>query len=158
MSWTSHDNLFGWVHSLKLNRNNYILGGKTGLNDKPYPVIVNTPSFPQVLNNWNRADTGLVLTAFLAGLLIARRVVAKNAVLSSLVEQRSDYRRIHRFIVVFGFAMALRNSSYRLEGYVPNGLPHNEVDQPVKYDFTTELISNTFWDNIFEIQAKQNPL
>jgi hypothetical protein len=158
MSWTSHDNLFGWVHSFKLNRNNYILGGKTGLNEKPYPVIVSSPSFPQVVNNWNRADTGLVLTCFLGGLLLARRLVGKDLLLSSLIDKRTEYRRIHRMIVVFGLALALRNSNYRLEGYVPNGLPHNEADEPLKYDFTTEIISNTWWGNIFEIQNKYNPL
>ena len=51
MSWTSHDNLLGWVHGFKFNRNNYILGGKTGLNDKPYHVIVNSPSFLQVVTD-----------------------------------------------------------------------------------------------------------
>ncbi len=114
MSWTSHDNLFGWVHSLKLNRNNYILGGKSGINDRPYPVIVNTPSFPQVLNNWNFADTGLVLTSFLVGLFVARRVIAKDLAIVSLADKRSEYRRVHRLIVAFGFVLALRNSSYRL--------------------------------------------
>lgn len=158
MSWTSHDNLFGWVHSFKLNRNNYILGGKTGLNDKPYPVILNTPSFPQVLNNWNRADTGLVLTSFILGLFIARRSALKDLVTHSHVERRAEYRRIHRLIVVFGIAMALRNSSYRLEGYVPNGLPRNEVDDVVKYDFTTKLLSGTFWEYFFETQAKPTAL
>lgn len=158
MSWTSHDNLFGWVHGFKFNRNNYFLGGKTGLNDKPYPVIVNSPSFIQVVNNWNRADTGLVLTFFVAGLFFARRALAKDILVTSLVERRTEYRRIHRIIVAFGFGMALRNSSYRLEGYVPNGLPHNEVDDVVKYDFTTELLSGTWWQHIFEIQGKNHAL
>lgn len=158
MSWTSHDNVFGWVHSFKLNRNNYILGGKTGINDKPYPVIVNRPTFPQVVNNWNRADTGLVITFFLAGLLIAKRSITKDIQLASLVERRTEYRRIHRLIVVFGLAMALRNSSYRLEGYVPNGLPRNEVDDVVKYDFSSNLLNGTFWQYFFEAQAKPTAL
>lgn len=158
MSWTSHDNLFGWVHSLKLNRNNYILGGKNGINERPYPVIVNTPSFPQVVNNWNTADTGLVLTSFLFGLFIARRAVLRDLNLVSLVEKRSEYRRVHRIIVAFGIALALRNSCYRLEGYVPNGLPRNEVDDVVKYDFTSQLLNNTWWHYFFETQAKPTNL
>lgn len=158
MSWTSHDQLFGWTHSFKLNRNNYLLGGHSGINEKPYPVIVNTPSFPQVVNNWNRADTGLVLTFFLAGFLIAKRVVARDIMVSSLIERRSDYRRVHRIIVAFGLAFALRNSCYRLEGLVPNGLPRNEVDDVVKYDFTSELLNGTFWQYFFETQAKPTNL
>jgi len=39
--------------------------------------------------------------------------------------------------------LALRNSSNRLEGYVPNGLPKQEAEL-VKYDFTSELINSTF--------------
>ena len=77
MSWTSHDQFFGWVHSFRINRNNYLFGGRFGTNERPYPAIVNRPSFPQVVNNWNSADTGLVLTFFLAGLLIARRYAVK---------------------------------------------------------------------------------
>jgi len=45
MSWTSHDQFFGWLHSFKLNRNNYWLGGKFGINERPYPVISTNPTF-----------------------------------------------------------------------------------------------------------------
>jgi hypothetical protein len=158
MSWTSHDQFFGWVHSFKFNRNNYIFGGKTGTNDKPYPVIVPKPTFPQVVNNWNRSDTGLVLTCFLAGLLIAKRTITADVSIASLIERRTEYRRIHRIIVAFGVAFALRNSCYRLEGLVPNGLPRNEVDDVVKYDYTTSLLSGTFWEYLFETQAKPTNL
>ena len=74
MSWNSHDQLFGWVHSFKMNRNNFGFGGRLGTNERPYPVIVNKPTFPMVVNNWNKADTGLVLTFFFLGLLVAKRV------------------------------------------------------------------------------------
>ena len=104
------------------------------------------------------ADTGLVLSFFVAGLFLARRALAKDILVTSLIERRTEYRRIHRIIVVFGFGMALRNSCYRLEGYVPNGLPHNEVDDVVKYDFTTQLLSGTWWQYIFEIQGKNQAL
>ena len=48
-------------------------------------------------------------------------------------------------LVGLGVALALRNSSYRLEGYVANGLPKKEVDDVVKYDYTSEIINGTFW-------------
>ena len=60
MSWTSHDQFFGFVHSFQLNRNNYIFGGRLGTNFTPYHPIINRPTFPQVVSNWNAADTGLV--------------------------------------------------------------------------------------------------
>lgn len=78
MSWTAHDQFFGWIHAFRLNRNNYWLGGKFGTNDRPYPVIANDPSIHQVLHNWNRADTGLALTFAIVGLLLARRIAAKD--------------------------------------------------------------------------------
>lgn len=158
MSWTSHDQFFGWIHSFKLNRNNYILGGKSGLNDKPYPVIVNDPSITQVTSNWNRADTGLVISSFLVGLFVARRMVVKAEAYENILDRRQDFKRIHRLILFFGFVFALRNSAYRLEGYVPNGLPRTPVDNVVKYDFSTKIINSTFWNYIFVSQAKPTNL
>lgn len=74
------------------------------------------------------------------------------------MERRSEYRRAHRIIVAFGIALALRNSCYRLEGLVPNGLPHNEVDDVVKYDYTTDLLNSTFWKYFFATNAKPTNL
>lgn len=111
-----------------------------------------------MINNWNAADTGLVLTAFVAGLLISKRLVTKDITVASLVERRQDYRRLHRIFVAFGVIFALRNSSYRLEGYVPNGLPRNEPDDVVKYDYTSAILNGTFWKYFIESQAKPTAL
>jgi hypothetical protein len=91
-------------------------------------------------------------------LIISKRFLAKDLVVASLVEKRTEFRRMHRIAVGFGIALALRNSSYRLEGYVPNGLPRNEVDDVVKYDFTSELLNGTLWHYFFETQAKPTSL
>ncbi len=123
MGWTSHDQFFGWVHGFRINRNNYFFGGRNGTNDRPYPVIINKPSFVQTVSNWNLADTGLLLSFFVAGLFLARRFALKDVLSDSIVERRADYKRYHRIITGFGLLLALRNSSYRLEGFVPNGLP-----------------------------------
>lgn len=114
MSWTSHDQFFGWIHSFRFNRNNYIFGGKIGLTDRPYPVIVNNPTVAQTLSNWNYADTGLVLSFFLLGLLWAKRVARREFLNEGIIEQRMDYKRYHRIITVLGLALAVRNSQYRL--------------------------------------------
>lgn len=153
MSWTSHDQFFGWIHSFKLNRNNYLFGGRFGTNERPYPTIINKPSFPQVVSNWNSADTGLVFTFFFAGLLLARRAALRDVLSESIIERRNDFRRFHRIFTVFGIALALRNSSYRLEGMVPNGLPKRSEDL-VKYDFTSEIINSTFWRYFIESHDK----
>ena len=153
MAWTSHDQIFGWVHSLKLNRNNYVFGGRFGTNDRPYPVIINRPSVTQVMSNFNWADLGLTATFFLSGFLIARRLAIRDVLTESFIERRNDFLRFHRIISVVGFTLALRNSSYRLEGYVPNGLP-KEGGELVKYDFTSELINSTFWKYFIESHDK----
>lgn len=49
-----------------------------------------------------------------------------------------------------GFALAYRNSTYRLQGYVPNGLPRKTNHQVVKYDYTTEFLTNTPWKYFVE--------
>ena len=155
MSWTSHDQFFGWVHSMKINRNNYLFGGRLGTNERPYPLIVNQPSVHQVVNNWNSADTGMVFTFFLAGLLLARRRAVNDVLSESIIERRNDFKRFHRMITMFGVLLAFRNSSYRLEGFVPNGLP-KERKELVKYDFTSELINSTFWKYFVESHDKPN--
>ena len=153
MAWTSHDQFFGWVHSFKLNRNNYALGGRFGTNDRPYPVILNQPTYLQVLSNWNYADTGLLVAFFTAGLLLSRRWALRDVLSDTIIERRADFKRYHRLLTFFGFSMALRNSCYRLEGYVPNGLPKQNHEM-VKYDFTSEIINSTFWKYIFETHDK----
>ena len=113
MSWTSHDRVFGFVHGFTINRNNFFFGGNSNLNDRPYPTIVNRPTLHQVINNWNRSDTGVLLTFFILGIFLAKRVVATSMV-ESLVDNRVDFKRLHRVFTVFGLGFGLRNSSYRL--------------------------------------------
>ena len=148
MSWTSHDQFFGWLHCFKLNRNNYVLGGKNGINERPYPIILNNPSFQEVLYNWNFADTGLLLTFVAAGLFIARRIAVKDHLVEGIIERRTTFKAYHRGFVALGLFLALRNSAYRLQGYVPNGLPKQPAEL-VKYDFSSELIDSTFWRYVF---------
>lgn len=78
MAWTSHDQFFGFIHGFKFNRNNFFFGGRSGVNDTPYPTIVNRPSFVQVVNNWNTSDTGLVITFFVLGIALGRRYAVKD--------------------------------------------------------------------------------
>lgn len=153
MAWTSHDSIFGWIHSFRFNRNNYMFGGRFGTNERPYPVIINQPSFSQVINNWNAADTALVVAFFFAGFFVARRIVNKDLFTDGIIERRNDYKRYHRIFTVFGLVMALRNSANRLEGFVPNGLPR-ETPELVKYDFTSEILNSTIWKYFIESHHK----
>ena len=106
-------------------------------------------------DNWNLADTGMVVTFFFLGLAIARRRAFKDVVTGeSIIERRSDFKRYHRIITALGIAMAMRNSAYRLEGFVPNGLPRKDTDALLKYDYTTDLINNTFWRFFVEPPAR----
>jgi hypothetical protein len=81
MSWTSYDQFFGWVHTFRINRNNYAFGGRFGLNERPYPTIVNRPTVSEVLDNWNLADTGLVATSFVLGLAWARKAATGDTLI-----------------------------------------------------------------------------
>lgn len=52
--------------------------------------------------------------------------------------------------VVFGAALGIRNSAYRLEGLVPNGLEAREFSVvPRKYDYTSRYLNGSFWLKIF---------
>lgn len=76
----------------------------------------------QTLANWNSADTGLVLSAFGFG-LVASKFYSDSSFLNSIIAKRTYYKRFTNLFLAFGVFFALRNSSYRLQGYVPNGLP-----------------------------------
>ena len=70
MSWTSHDKFMGWVHSYKINRNNTMMASDASV-QVPFPAIVQNPNFKQVFKNWNRSDTGALLSMVLFGTLIS---------------------------------------------------------------------------------------
>ena len=113
MSWTSHDRFFGFIHGFRINRNNYLFGGNKDINDKPYPTIINRPTFQQVINNWNFSDTGVVLTFFILGIFLSKRAIGAHRG-QSLVDNRVDYKKFLRIFTAFGVGFGLRNSSYRL--------------------------------------------
>ena len=58
------------------------------------------------------------------------------------------------FALIGGFFLGLRNSMYRLEGLVPNGLAAQSTDTPVKYDYTSEVLKGSLWNICFEPRNK----
>jgi len=58
-----------------------------------------------------------------AGLFLARRAAVSDRLTEAIIEKRVNYKTFHRGFIAFGLLLALRNSAYRLEGFVPNGLP-----------------------------------
>lgn len=73
MPLTSYNSFFGWVHSFKINQDNQIFSPRPDM-ERPFPVIVENPTYGQVISNWNTADTGLVVTSALSSLVIAKRM------------------------------------------------------------------------------------
>jgi hypothetical protein len=73
MSLTAHNQFFGWVHSLTINRNNGIFRPDASV-ERPFPVIVNNPSIGQVFANWNSADTGMLSSFFVFGLFASKLI------------------------------------------------------------------------------------
>lgn len=134
MGWTEHDRLFGWVHSIRVNKNNLILR-PIYHTEAPYPYILIAPTIGQVVSNWNIADTGLAFTIAIVGLLLSRYKAAIK--IDSYMHERSEYKRMTWYFYAMAIGMGLRNSSNRLEGLVPNGLPPKVVEDPLKYDYTS---------------------
>ncbi len=52
---------------------------------RPYPRIMENPGVKNVLDTWNRADTGLVITFALLGLFLGRKGTSRNLELITLV-------------------------------------------------------------------------
>ena len=125
MSWTSHDKFFGWVHSFKINKNNVYLNPDPSTRP-PFPAIVPDPSYQQVLKNWNRADTGILITMAVFGLLYSSRAIRKTPMIVGYLDKKYQYYRYVNMAVVVGIYLGLNNSCNRLTGMVPNGLPREE--------------------------------
>jgi hypothetical protein len=113
MSLTSHDKFFGFIHSFRLNPNSHIMKPHV-MCTIPYPRLVNEPTFKNVFDNWNRADTGVMITTGIIGAFISRRLTLRNSMLGSGIEKRSEFGRLLNMSFVFGFFFGLRNSHYRL--------------------------------------------
>ena len=123
MSITSHDGSLGWIHGFKINRNNPILGA-TAITPAPYAPIIRSPNFHQVLNNWNFADTSLVFVSIIVGSIGSYRLAKlRSNIKLSTGEQKTIFARLLNYSFFLGVILAFRNSAYRLEGLVPNGLP-----------------------------------
>ncbi len=138
---TSHNNLLGWVHGLKINSNNPFLGRVEAAT--PYYPILRNPSIGQVISNWNTADTGaLFITAAIVHAIYVwrKKKFTEHSVTWGL-------RATNRSVVIslaFGMVVGLRNSYYRLTGLVPNGMASRRNIEPVKYNYTSDLINKTF--------------
>ncbi len=76
---TSHNSLFGWIHGFKINHNNLLLGSPANrLN--PYPALIPKPTARQCLQNWNAADTGVVLFTLAASSIVFARLARNSGV------------------------------------------------------------------------------
>jgi hypothetical protein len=135
MSLTGHNQFFGWVHSFKINRNN-LLFRATVATERPFPIIVESPTIGQVLDNWNYADTGLIISSFGFGLLLGK-IMCEKEVINGLLHRKFFFKRITNLVLFAGLFFALNNSSNRLQGFVPNGLPSKRTEEVLKYDYTS---------------------
>jgi hypothetical protein len=60
----AHDSIFGWMNLFKRYDQRFIW--KQG-ERPPYPIIIDQPSFGQVIGNFNKADFGAVLASGFVG-------------------------------------------------------------------------------------------
>ena len=148
----AHNQLLGWVYGFKLNDNNALFATEN-ITIAPYKVIVPNPTIGQCLSNWNLADTGAVLaTVFLSGLVCLR--LQKHTLVTNILDKRSEFLRIITMSWIFGGLFGIRNSSYRLQGLVPNGLEIQVEKEPIKYDYTSKFLETSIWSAVFDSNRK----
>lgn len=113
MSLTAHNQFFGWVHSFTINRNNAIFRPNSSV-ERPFPIIVDNPTIGQTISNWNSADTGMLFSAFVIGLISSKFLTDNQLGWDSLLEKRFFYKRLVNIFIVGGLYFAMRNSANRL--------------------------------------------
>lgn len=119
MPLTSHNNILGWVEGLKINDNS-IITGKSHNTPNPYPIIIHDPSIGQCWKNWNLADTGMLISAAIGGMLMAYPIARASS--HSIIQCKVGFYRMSMLSWAYGLIFALRNSYNRLTGLSPNGL------------------------------------
>lgn len=114
----------------------------------PYPILLNDPSFGDSFDNLNKSD--VMVGLFVASLAIPFGYFATNK-LNLLVQKFYVIKWVGRVYSALGLFMALMCSSYRLSGFMDNGLrwKHEDMIQQ-KYDFTREFESKTVWKHFRE--------
>lgn len=73
------------------------------------------------MKNWNAADTGLFVCSLTGFTLLSFRLASRGH-FQSILSRRKDFFFMVSFSVLTSFLMGSRNSYYRLQGLVPNGL------------------------------------
>lgn len=107
----------------------------------------------QVFNNWNYSDTGLVATAFVVGLIVSKSMSEKTN-FESVLKQRFHYKRLVNIFLLAGIYFGLSNSANRLMGFVPNGLPKKRTQEVLKYDYTSQFLSQTPWKYLYSGRSR----
>lgn len=148
---TSHNSFFGWVHCLSWG--NGFMGNSAQIYNTPYPPIIANPNINQVVQNWNLADTGMVLSTVVFSMLLT---VRKHSRVSSsfIFQQRQNFRISVMASFAVGTLLGLRNSIYRLEGLVPNGLAPYEIEEPVKYNYRGPFLEKSILKPFFAESKK----
>ena len=148
MEIASHNNILGWVDGFKITRNNFLFG-RPYLYSTPYKPIIANPTLVQCWKNWNIADTGMVFATVIASIFLSYPYAFRSSI--SIMEKRTSFTRLVGLSWFIGLILGLRNSSYRLEGLVPNGLEKNleADDETIKYDFTSDFLGKSIWGYVF---------
>lgn len=151
---TSHNGIFGWIHGFRLNENNAIMLSSR-YSDTPFPTIIAAPTIKQAFQNWNTADTGIaIMLPLFANVFIYRAVKATTDF--PMLQRRGEHMFLSIFTLAVGVYFGLRNSTYRLEGLVPNGLPAKKVYEPVKYNYTSAFLKNSVWGLFIDPKRRPN--
>lgn len=149
---TAHNSVFGWIHGFRINENNALFPSSQTA-PTPYPPLIADPTVEQLWQNWNTADTGAFIFTSLAFTALSYRI-SNQMVDVAIIGRKKQFTLLASFSVLTGAFLGLRNSCYRLQGLVPNGLPARKVYEPIKYNYTSNFLKNSFWSVLFEPRRK----
>ena len=150
MTENSPNSMFSWIDGIRFSQSS-IFSGTAHVGFTPYPAIIRMPTFTQVMHNWNKSDTSMAFFTIVGSSFLGYKYAINYAYhQASDLHQRRVFGRIFVIGCLFGFLMGARNSYYRLEGLIPNGLAPVDQGLPVKYDYTTETLNQSFWKHIVE--------
>jgi hypothetical protein len=68
---------------------------------------------------------------------------------------KREFYILAAFALYPSLMLGLRNSYYRLEGLVPNGLPGYKSKEPVKYDYTSHFLEKSKLFSLFISKQKK---
>lgn len=119
----------------------------------PYPIIVENPSFRDIIYNMELPEWTPFLVSLPVGSFFGYKFTFQMAAYP--LSRRRGFAGVLGLFMLTGFYIGIKGSYYKLVGFENNGLRWERTEQRVKkYDFTSDF--HGFWEDMIRSETWEN--